>query len=245
MNWDIFITKIKHRDWIISKKGREMKIKELVSLGVFLIGFLFSGFDFGHCEEEFPEWVPREVIEKAQEFLISDKTSSEFLFDMSNKELSKCTLRYPFKIVRVDYDNYTEGDDIKNYFEGLRSSGDKSYGHGFGLYLNDKRQGTIEIGYNKKGMLSIIGSSRIMPEAEDWLAAIYQKYPSDSGYKIIRDVIKPAFFVEKNKEIVQVMTCSAPEGIRFSNPEQHMLEVKKDLIERRKKVHLKSHLENQ
>lgn len=222
-----------------------MGTKKLILVGVLLIGFLFSAMDFGFCEDEFPEWVPKEMIERAREALVSDKTSSEFLFDMSNEELSKCTLRYPFKIVRVDYDNYTEGDDIKNYLEGLRSSGDKSYGYGFGLYLNDKRQGTIEIGYNKKGMLSIIGSSRIMPEAEDWLAAIYQKYPSDSGYTIIRDVLKPAFFVEKNKEIVQVMTCSAPEGIRFSNPEQHMLEVKKGLIEGRKKVHLKSHLENQ
>jgi len=224
-----------------------MYVRKVLITGVAML--ILSSFfsSAAYCGEEFPDWVPKEVIEKAKEILVSDETHSEFSSEMTKEDLIKRELKYPFKLVRVDYKNYSKGDSIQKYFKRLRSSGNKGFGFGFGfgLYLDDVRVATLEIGYIN-GNLRLIGSSKRMRGAADELPKIYEDYPPEKGYIIIRDLIgMAAFFVEKDNEIIQVITNNPPKGIDYSDPEQHMMTEKERLIEHKKKVHVRPRVEPQ
>jgi len=217
----------------------------IAGAAILVLSSFFSAASY--CGKEFPDWVPREVIEKAEEILVNNKTDSGFFAGMTNAELARRELRYPFQLVRVDYENYSKGDSIQKHFKRLRSSGNKGYGFGFGfgLYLDDVRIATMEVGI-ANGNWRLIGGDKRTSGYPDELPVIYEDYPPDKGYKIIRDFLGIyAFFVEKDNEIIQVITINPPKGISYSDPHQHMLTEKKGLIEHKKKVHLKSQLEPQ
>jgi len=221
-----------------------MGIRKAMLAAALLVGIICSGFNYLHCEEEFPEWVPEEVIQKAKEILFSEKHDA-FTRGLTEEELKRRELKYPYLIAEVDYVSFIKGTNIKEYLKKLRFSDkdDCRYGFGFGVYLDNKWIATLEVGYLFE-KLSNIGTSKIMPGAEDVLALIYTKYPPTEGYKIIRDYIGVyAFFIEKSNKIIQAITYIHPEGIVFSYPEQHMLEEKKKIIEHRK-FHSDPNLDN-
>lgn len=96
-----------------------MNIKSAIPV-LFLTGILCMGFNYGHCEEEFPEWVPQGAIEKAREIMLSGH-----LIDMKIEKLQKCEL------VVVDYEHYEIGDSIQNLF-----ISDNRFL--FGIYMDNK-----------------------------------------------------------------------------------------------------------
>jgi hypothetical protein len=211
-----------------------MKIKKLVLQGIFFIGFLFSGFDFGHCEEKFPEWVPQEAIEEAKEILLSGH-----LIDMEIGELQKCELRHPCELVGVDYEHYDIGDSIQKLF-------DRNEQFLFGIYLDNKWIWEIGVG-TKDGHWMFCCSTEITKKSsyEDPLGAIYKQFPISDSIKIYRTLRgERHYFIEINGEIKKIIIRRPYKGTIYYEPTRHMLEEKKRIIKPRR-FHSAPNQENQ
>lgn len=210
-----------------------MNIKSLIP-ALFLTGILCMGSNPGHCEEEFPEWVPEGAIEKAREILLSGH-----LIDMKTEKLQKCELRHPCELVDVDYEHYEIGDSIQNVF--IRENQFL-----FGIYLDNKW--IWEIGVQLKNshwMFCCSTEIRKKSSYEDPLGAIYKEFPVSNRVKIYRTLRgESRYFIEKNKEIEKIIIRRPYKGTIYSEPTDHMLEVKKVLIEGRKNGHLNSESKN-
>lgn len=198
-----------------------MKINKLVLLGVFLIGFLFSWFDFGQCEEEFPEWVPKEAIDYARYQI---KLTAEFRNEIGSMysdepskfrmDSTKCTLKFPVEVVQVDYLNYSKGCDIKElFFDDIvyfRAPFEEYYA--FSFYQGDSCLGHMNIFYCKgKWMGDDSNELQLKKDGRDLLGEISNEYPWRDGYRIYyvlpyrRHIFYPEFYIEKNGEIIKII----------------------------------------
>ena len=113
-------------------------------------------------QDEFPAWVPEDAVKAARfqwDYMVETHSieSITHMFGLKDKdEASRCILKNPYKIIKVDYETYKAGDDIQNYFNSLDGELDEAYK--FVVYLDDRYIGTIGVIY-KDGDWRFFGSS--------------------------------------------------------------------------------------
>jgi len=188
--------------------------------------------------DEFPDWVPEDAFEAAKKlwpqclesFYKENSITDEFGLK-DREEALQCTLKYPHKVIWVDYEDYEIGTNILE----LYSPDDESYGEAyrFGIYLNDNHVGYIDVRY-EHGSWGLAGICGRHVDHKDKLGPIYTKYPVSEGYKIYS---KPEsqFFIVKNDTLIEVFEWSVKKfGYVGIDPIEYMLKVKQRLEEFKK-----------
>jgi len=186
-----------------------------------------------YCEEEFPEWVQKGAIERAKRSLnffsyFHNEIGSMYAKDPNRIKIDSigCILKNPFEAVRVDYVNYSKGDRISDHFSCKSDSGKYI---GFGVYYGDEQIGHMEMILRDGEWM--LGSSGGVDSITGNLSELYDKYPPEEGYKIIRQTARAIFFIEKEDKVIQIIqyTGLSKGWVQFA-PEQYMLKNKKEIL---------------
>lgn len=236
-------------------------IKKFVLHMVLIIGFLFPSIAFTQNEEEFPDWLPKDAIERAK-YLI--KLTAEFrneigsmYSDEPNKfrmDSTRCTLKYPVEVVQVDYLNYSKGCDIKElFFDDIvyfRVRIDEYYV--FSFYQGDSFLGHVNpMYYEGKWGGDSADRLQLKKNGKDRLREISNEYPWRDGYRIyyilpyFQQTYSPEFYIEKNGEIIKIIGYLADgagrvkEGERFKGYEDNIwfeLPIERRLLRQKEKT---------
>jgi hypothetical protein len=166
---------------------------------------LFS--DAVNAEHELPSWVPEQALLTAQRKWDTwmkeyDVTSLWCDFGLtSTSEALSCVLKNPYRVLQLDYDNYTNDRVLSTFLSSSRVPHDSAYG--FGIYHGDNVVGHICVYYkdNFWRLMELRGYGN--SARGDFFAPIYDRYPIASGYVIYREDWTGTFFVFKNGNFIE------------------------------------------
>lgn len=190
-----------------------------------------------YCQKDFPDWVPKEAVEAAlshwaYKIKIFEPEWLEHQYGFRDKEeASSIELRYPFRIVKVDHENYKEGDDILSHFN--MSEGYYNNAFGFAVFYKGSRIGITKVCFINDRW-EYFGGSSCGGECDDVLKPIYSKYLLSEGYKIFRNY-NESFYVIKDNTVLEAFEYSRRKRTFVGlNPVEHMLKEKKRIEEWKK-----------
>lgn len=145
-------------------------------------------------------------------------------FGISFDDACRATLRYPRKIIYVDYESYTEGDNIVDHFTDF--NGKYNCAYGFSIYIDDRLIGSIDVYFlNGEWQLRKIDQQK-EPEGSDMFSHCYDKYLDAEDVVVYRQ-FDGAFFFTKADTLLEVFDWDwESKAYRSVQPERHMLEMK-------------------
>lgn len=197
--------------------------------------------------EQFPPWVPIEAVNAAQDhwlYTVNIKKGDwlQSSFGLSYEDARRATLRYPRKIIDVNYKSFTEGDKIIDHFNDFNGKHKRAYG--FAIYTDDRLIGSIDVYFQDGTWLFRQINQRKGHEGSDIFSPIYERY-SGADDVVIYQKFDGAFFVTKADSILEVFDWDQESRVcRSVRPKRHMRETKVKIEEieksRRPKLHRES-----
>lgn len=175
-----------------------------------LIALVPLSSDAASVRDALPSWVPEQAFLTAEaqwdswmrEYNLTPLWS-DFGLTSTNEALS-CVLKNPFRVVRLDYENYKDDRSLSTFLSSSRVPHDSTYG--FGIYYGDNAVGHICVYYKDDSwrFMELRGYGKT-PRG-DLFAPIYGRYPIASGYVIYREDWTGTFFVFKDQSFVEAFT---------------------------------------
>jgi len=157
-------------------------------------------------QDTLPSWVPEQALLAARrQWDINIKaynlTSLRNEFGLSStSEALSCDLRNPYRLIRLDYENYEDDCALSRFLTTSRVAHDSAYG--FGIYYGDNVIGHMCVEYEDGSWTFLEMCGYRSASRGDLFAPIFDKYPVASGYVIYREDWSRIFFVLKDSKVI-------------------------------------------
>ena len=162
---------------------------------------------------ELPKWVPQGAIQAALKKLPVIEYTAKRIAPLYSKrknvtseevalEYKGVELKYPYEIVYVKRQGYSEGDNLLDYFyhPSIKEAPNLQE-VGFGVYLDTLYVGFIEVKMRPDSTWSWMGHSARsvtnIGEGIDPYTEVNRRYPGSEGYKVYKRIHGFIYFIEK------------------------------------------------